>query len=182
MRHYYVYVWTNLTNGKRYVGKGCGKRYLSHFAPSERSLLAKAVRKHGRGCFWLAFVGVSLSETDAHVLEAETISRLDTQRKGYNITAGGEGASGWKQTPEHVEKRAAAKRGKPCPGGGRPKGSESVQARRLLAQKLTDAQVSEIRKLLTSGISQERIAKQFRIAQTSVSNIKHGRTYRELQP
>ena len=46
--------------------------------------------------------------------------------------------------------------------------------------KLKKENVLEIRRLLESGISQYKIAKQFGIAQTSVSGIKNGRYWKHI--
>lgn len=46
--------------------------------------------------------------------------------------------------------------------------------------KLTDIQIKEIKHLLTSGISQTQIAKQFHVDPSTICNISLGKTWRHL--
>ncbi len=104
---YYVYTWTNLRNGKRYVGKGKGNRALAHTYANRKGLLADAMRKHGVENFKLDLIEAQLSEPEAHALEIETIAQLGTLVPlGYNRSPGGEGLSS--PSEETIAKRVSA--------------------------------------------------------------------------
>jgi group I intron endonuclease len=93
----FVYLITNSTNGKRYVGKTTktiASRFRGHLAAVKKgsaSIFHRALRKYGKD----AFVIEVLEETDNHVgAERRYIAQL---RPEYNMTDGGEGYSsiGW---------------------------------------------------------------------------------------
>jgi hypothetical protein len=46
--------------------------------------------------------------------------------------------------------------------------------------KLTNEQVIEVRKLVYKGRSQSKIAKQFNISQSTISDITHNKTYKDI--
>jgi len=95
--------------------------------------------------------------------------------------------SGRKQDPLLVEKRAAARRGGKMPPGF----AEKARARmigqrhsRQVLQKISrsksllgDDQVRDIRIALASGATQASIARSYSIDQSTVSDIKRGKTY-----
>lgn len=143
---FYVYRWTNLVNGKCYIGKGRGKRAQAHTAQALRGsescpLLYRAIRKYGAAEFRLDFLAAGLSESDAFRDEVLCIYLYGDG--GYNLTAGGEGASGHRPSaatrekmsaakrgrsvsPETREKMSSAQRGKPRPNlAGRPRTDET---------------------------------------------------------
>src|SRR5258708_4467510 len=99
-----VYVIRNLVNGKRYVGKTRGrsvdaavkKRWASHLTEAKKErgyLLHRAIRKHGSENFTIGAVGSSKTEAGAFLMEKDWIARTSPE---YNLTLGGEGASGSK--------------------------------------------------------------------------------------
>jgi group I intron endonuclease len=111
---YFVYCWTNELDGKHYIGKGCRSRHLAHLHPnSADSLLSRAMKKHGQSNFTWRFVAAGLDEDLAFALERAAIQAYSTLAPaGYNITVGGEGASGHKQSQETKDLRAAKLRGR----------------------------------------------------------------------
>ncbi len=110
MGEFYVYLWTG-SNGKSYVGKGKGDRAYKHTCPSGRSVLAAAIRKHGRDSFTLEFLGTGLSEQEAFDLECSEIeARKCMVPNGYNRSSGGEGASGVVRSAEYRAKLSEALR------------------------------------------------------------------------
>jgi group I intron endonuclease len=93
--NFYIYLWRNLTNGKAYVGKGSGSRATHHARPAARTTLAKAIQKHGIGCFECRILCTDMSESLAFDIEKQMIQTLNTKSpNGYNLTDGGEGTSG----------------------------------------------------------------------------------------
>ena len=72
-----------------------GKTHLSH-----------AIRKYGWDNFQQEILIEDVPEEDLNNLEMSYIKIFDTtnRKKGYNLTAGGEGTTGWKISDEHKEK------------------------------------------------------------------------------
>jgi group I intron endonuclease len=112
---YYVYCWTNLTNGKQYVGKGTGARAEMHKYEANRRFTTAfhaAIRKYGIDAFHLEYLATGLSEAEAFVEEAQQIvDRNSKAPNGYNLTDGGEGASGWRASPETKQRMSEAHKG-----------------------------------------------------------------------
>ena len=94
-----VYVIVNLVNGKTYVGKAnnAQKRWTNHLSAarskSPRSLIARAIRKHGSGNFRFDVLAHYPSEEEALRWEGWWISFFESNvsGKGYNLDAGGHG-------------------------------------------------------------------------------------------
>ena len=119
METFYVYLWTNKNNGKRYVGKGNGNRAWDHVSDSSQespiSAIAQAMKKHGVENFELTFLLKNLEESIAFQWEIFFIQSYGTKIGseigwGYNKTDGGEGISN--PSPETRQKISEAKRGK----------------------------------------------------------------------
>lgn len=51
---------------------------------------------------------------------------------------------------------------------------------REATKKLTDGQVTEIRDLLASGVKGYQIADMYGVCHSTISNIKHGKHYKEV--
>jgi group I intron endonuclease len=113
---FYVYVWTNLTNKKKYVGKGVKGRAGCHLRWAEKGgvqcpAFYAAIRKYGRDSFSLQYLALGLDETLAVALEVAAIQAYDCRRWGYNLTDGGDGLSGYVSSPERTEKLRRANLG-----------------------------------------------------------------------
>jgi group I intron endonuclease len=97
---YEIYVVTNKTNGKQYVGqtcKGFEKRWIKHLDCARRGLGHKfpnALRKYGKDGFTHEIVATAETVEWSNYLERMWILLLDSVRKGYNTTEGGEGFRG----------------------------------------------------------------------------------------
>ena len=135
MSDFYIYLWTNQLNGKRYVGKGRGRRDYEHLKPGRSSALGAAIRKYGPENFCVEHLVEGLEEEAAYALEMLAIRWLGSQAPlGYNLTTGGEGLRspsaatrkkladskkgrpgtrrGHKNSPEHNSRIAAAHTGR----------------------------------------------------------------------
>ncbi len=113
---YYVYVWTDASSGKQYVGKGVGRRALAHLEPKSKSLLSRAMRAHGTQNFSCLIVADQITEDMALGIEECLIDKLGTRApKGYNICSEGRGAGGLRKTAEQIEKTASKLRGRKRP-------------------------------------------------------------------
>lgn len=108
-----VYMITNLVNGKIYIGKTNNpqKRRLEHYRLSSAHTyyLYRSMKKHGVENF--SFEVFEEHETEAEALEAEVFWIAYYKSIGaqlMNMTAGGEGTSGYKHTDETRKKISAA--------------------------------------------------------------------------
>jgi group I intron endonuclease len=102
----FVYLITNTINGKRYVGqtiKSLEHRFKAHQHPSSSaSYLYNAIKKYGVSNFSIEALLVVWSKKDLDFYERFLIKEFDLQNhdKGYNITDGGEGISGYRFSKE----------------------------------------------------------------------------------
>jgi group I intron endonuclease len=107
---YYTYKITNLINGKIYIGKAVDvkKRWNKHKTAAKRqdpkdfSIIHRALLKYGFDNFVIETLAEYSTEKEALSEETRLINELRSQDKniGYNITAGGEGSSGFKHSEE----------------------------------------------------------------------------------
>jgi group I intron endonuclease len=110
---YSVYVHENKTNGKRYVGiTSCDVqiRWKRGFGYSDSLPIGRAIRKYGWDGFEHIIVASGLTETEAKEMEIALIREWQTQSDefGYNITAGGNGVTGWHPSKETRTKISTA--------------------------------------------------------------------------
>jgi group I intron endonuclease len=139
-----IYLLTNLTNGKMYVGQTRilpVRRWKQHVRDARNdstTLIGRAIRKHGPYSFSLTVLCSCVSQAELDEKEIEYIAKLGTHAatgNGYNLTAGGfgghHGAVGPMKNKHHSD---ATRRqmhfvhlGKPCPSRGRPGGAAHLQ-------------------------------------------------------
>lgn len=116
-RYGYIYLVTNLVNGKRYVGKTIStvhRRWATHISHaasgSNKMALHGAIRKYGLNSFVANQVCCAVEKTLCD-LERMFIkyfnSRADTGY-GYNLTDGGDGMSGHTPSEETRKKMSCA--------------------------------------------------------------------------
>jgi group I intron endonuclease len=98
----FLYVVTNLVNGKRYVGiaKDYIRRWREHRSGHGSKLVYHAIKKYGIENLDFQVI---CKGTEEYVKEMEVraIRMLNTMaHSGYNLTEGGEGSTGWKASDE----------------------------------------------------------------------------------
>src|ERR1700691_1972617 len=105
---YHIYVYENRTNGKIYIGQTSDlkKRDYQHSNKNDNSLLARAIKKYGRGSFDLWTICIVDTTAQANQEEIYWISEMRCQlgkNMVYNITDGGEsGRRGMKFSEESL--------------------------------------------------------------------------------
>ena len=120
-----VYIHTNKTNGKRYIGITSQhppeKRWLNGHGYSRELPFGRAVQKYGWDGFIHEILFEGVDENRAKEIEKSLIERFKTQDDsyGYNITAGGEGVTGLKHSDESKLKMSEAKSGDRHPNFGK---------------------------------------------------------------
>lgn len=182
-----VYMATNKTNGKQYIGQtswNINKRINSHVANSRRKIrvntyFTNAIRKYGRDGFTWEVIASGVEDKDISFYERAAIWAYDTYNNGYNSTPGGEispmlipevaakvaaARLGTKCSPESSEKKRLAMLGKPCP-----------------TRKLTEQQVLEIVDLFnTTDMTNVSIAKLYPVMGDTISSIRTGARWSNL--
>jgi group I intron endonuclease len=99
----YIYLITNFTNGKRYVGQTVNPihyRWSKHIEEAyggnkSNSLLHRAIIKYGASNFGINILE-ECADTELNEKEKNYIKKYDTyytHNKGYNMTWGGEGVT-----------------------------------------------------------------------------------------
>lgn len=103
-----LYQAKNLINGKRYIGitsAGLGKRVGRHFKTARLhkrgSAIGAAIRKYGQRNIKFSVLVVCPNWEYAKEMEIAAISAIKPE---YNITKGGEGASGYRHSEDHKRK------------------------------------------------------------------------------
>ncbi len=109
----FLYVITNLINGKRYVGiaQDYERRWGEHRTGHGSKLVYQAIQKYGIDNLEFTVV---CKGTEEYVKEMEVraIKLLDTKaHSGYNLTDGGEGSTGWKHSDETRKRMRENSRG-----------------------------------------------------------------------
>lgn len=133
----YLYLITNTQNGKIYVGltEDPEKRWKKHQADSNyrgKYEMYRSMKKNGIGTFKFTVIATAPDRDTIARGEKSVIHCLKTLGfELYNLTDGGENPpsqkgksnnKGRKQSPEHIAKLSAAKKGKPSPLKGIPTG------------------------------------------------------------
>jgi len=119
----FVYLITNNTNGKKYVGQHIGKNLQKYFERTVwlanagyqgKRLLYRAIRKYGSNSFSITPLVIVGTKWEMDLYESGMIKALDTRNpdKGYNLTAGGDGTVGFRPDKETRAKMSQARVGK----------------------------------------------------------------------
>ena len=92
-KYNYVYLITNLVNGKQYVGKHSTDNLKDGYMGSGK-LIRKAEQKYGIENFSKEYLAFCDKEEKLNWFEQYYIKKFKTFGEGYNLTAGGDGWSG----------------------------------------------------------------------------------------
>ncbi len=139
----YIYKTTNHTNGTIYIGQHHGE-FDSQYLGSGVAII-KAIKKYGRNSFSVCMIQEAFDKGDLDCKEVSAIAiyRL-TEIRMYNIWDGGLGKpSGWKNTPQSIEKMRLAKLGK--------KASKETKKKMSISQSKRPPPSNETRKRLAES-------------------------------
>jgi group I intron endonuclease len=118
IRIYSIYKITNKTNGKVYIGQTAatikrrmGRHINDSYSP--RCAIHRAIKKHGVLSFVCEAIHEGLSKEEANKKEMELIRQFNSKLPtlGYNMTDGGDGANGLKQSEETRAKKSKKLKG-----------------------------------------------------------------------
>jgi len=101
----YIYLTTNLINGKIYIGQHSLKSTQYNYKGSGKKLL-RAFKKYGKENFKTEIIEWCNSFDELNEREKYWIDKYDSRnrKKGYNITEGGQGTPGFRHSEETKEK------------------------------------------------------------------------------
>lgn len=102
-QNWIVYKHTNKQNHKSYIGitgQEPEKRWKNGRGYQHHKKFFAAIIKYGWDGFTHDILATNLSEEEARKLEKEYIIKYNSKNNGYNLTDGGEGASGYSHSSE----------------------------------------------------------------------------------
>lgn len=119
----FVYLVTNITNGKRYAGQHSGNNLNRYWkscicaalgGSKSKPALYNSVRKHGSENFIIEPLIIVHKKEEMNFYESFLIREFDLRNseKGYNLTDGGEGTPGRKMSEENRIKLSERMKGK----------------------------------------------------------------------
>ena len=122
MSNYIVYMHIS-PSGKRYIGITSQepKKRWNNGKGYKGQIFYNAINKYGWDNIEHIIIAKELTKEEAEWLEIELIREFDTTNpsKGYNVTKGGEGTSGYKPTDEQRQKHSERVSGENNPMFGR---------------------------------------------------------------
>ena len=109
MKQHYIYLTTNLINGKRYIGKHFGELNDSYLGSG--NLIQKAIAKYGENNFKKDILYISSSAQENNQKEKEFISAFNAVKDDsfYNISPGGDGGDIFHSLPLTKQKEIREK-------------------------------------------------------------------------
>lgn len=137
----WLYRLTNNVNGKAYIGTSVhpiSHRISRHLCAARRRdnnmVIAAAIRKYGIAGFLIENIGQAKDYAELIEMEKSAIAAQNTLiPNGYNITAGGGGSFGRKNSAETRKKMGAGKIGRPAWNSGKKVGPLSEEHREKLS-------------------------------------------------
>lgn len=127
----FIYITTNLINGKKYLGQRKFYRNWQEYLGSGKSLLY-AIRKYGKENFVRNIVCIcnSLAELNQAEHDISVFLNVVESSDWYNLKYGGDSMEGYSPPPEVREKISRANKGKPAPNKGIPMSEEAKRKQR----------------------------------------------------
>lgn len=112
--NYKVYCFTNLTNGKQYIGmtkQDISRRWRNGKGYKKTTRIGGAIAKYGWNNFKKEVLFLNLTQEEAIKLEKEYIIKFNTINNGYNVQEGGVGGNNGYVTKETRKKLSISHKG-----------------------------------------------------------------------
>jgi group I intron endonuclease len=178
-QNFFVYQITNRVNKKIYIGKSNDQlkngstRWQIHIRIAKGgrekygrsfSVVHRAIRKYGKENFDYEVIQYTDTEIEALDLEQKLIAHMRASGKpAYNVTAGGEGMTGYHHTKNTKQRLSIA-----CRGNNSPR---SI---------LTEQDVITIKQSLNDGISRKKLATLYRVSKSTIAMIAQGKRWTHI--
>jgi group I intron endonuclease len=179
----FVYMIKNKVNGKAYIGMTKEKvqtRFKRHLGRDKHSrcyALQAAFAKYGNENFSIETLYEGDSYSEIKMVEKGLIAQYGTMTpNGYNLTAGGDGACGYKHSPERVAQMIARNKIKLL-GNQNAKGHKGSTH----SAKLTNKEVHYIKLSLLTGMAVRELAKQFNVDRNTIVSIRDNKTWKHAK-
>lgn len=179
----FIYITTNLVNGKRYLGlKRFDKKWKNYIGSG--MAFKKAVEKYGKENFKRDIIDVAYSEEELNQKEYEysVFFNVIESSNWYNLVLGGGSTNGYQFSKEQRQKMSKMRKGKPISENARQKISESKMGHYTSdetkskigdanrGRALTDEHIEKIRKgNLGKTVSED--------ARRKIGNANRGKKY-----
>lgn len=108
-----IYLLTDTTNGKQYVGKTTGKlgKRIRQHRRTKHTYVDRMIGAHGWENCTVEILDECATPAELNEREIYRIATLGTRApNGYNLTEGGEGSSGYKFTQESIQRLSLSHR------------------------------------------------------------------------
>ena len=116
---YQIYLITDLTNNKRYIGqviqsRGYKVRFIEHingYKTANTRMLSNAIKKHGSDNFTVELIESDIPQAlidEKEIFYIDKYKTYYTYGFGYNMTFGGQGIHGYKHTDKTKQKISEA--------------------------------------------------------------------------
>lgn len=177
-----IYTITNVANGKKYVGLTTKfkHRMQQHCVPvmAYRCILSNAIQKYGKESFEFLPYASCKTLDDANFTERLLIRELNTRTPfGYNISEGGGGSIGVKNSPETRRKKSIASSGRACSPEQRLKISIANTGKKRTPEVCAlYSRVQKARKVKLSPDAKEKFLGYRHLATTAEANEKRKRS------
>jgi group I intron endonuclease len=192
----YIYLITNLVNGKYYVGQTIKKNiharwnaHLREMRSGSNFRLHNAIRKYGTENFTIEMLTTATSWEQLNQLERIWIISLHSYDRatGYNMTMGGDGVKGYKHSAEARKKLSESHLGRPGWNKGKKMSPEFCammsQARKgrksPMEGKKHSPEVIELLRKLGGRNKGRKGYKHTEEARKNISEAQRGRTHSE---
>lgn len=107
----YIYITTNLINGKKYIGQKKANTFLAEGYLGSGKLLLRAIEKYGRNQFKTELLEECFDQESLDSAERKWISQYDAANSSefYNIADGATGGNTYKNLSEEQMNEIKAK-------------------------------------------------------------------------
>ncbi len=172
----FIYITTNIVNGKKYIGKrkyDRNREWVRYIGSGV--LLRKAVNKYGKASFNRIIIDKAFSLADLNEKEKFWIEFYDAIHNDsfYNIASGGDGGNvrtGYSDEQYRMSENkriSAVKRG-------------HIYGEQVKSSILTESDVSRIIEDIKMNTPLAEIGRKYNISEMTVSDIKNKRTWKHI--